>query len=97
MFNVIGATYVKHPGKMGKPPSMKVTYFTTGLPYQEWICLEHPGMAGKMARDWWRRRLATEPPATIDEALRHVSQLKCPRFIRVHVNKHHPEILGSEF
>lgn len=97
MFNVIGATYVKHPGKMGKPPSMKVTYFTNGLPYQEWICLEHPGMAGKMARDWWRRRIATEPPATIDEALKHVSKLKCPRFIRVHVNKRHAEILGAEF
>lgn len=96
-FNVIGATYVKHPGKMGKPPSMKVTYFTNGLPYQEWICLEHSGMAGKMARDWWRRRHKDEPPATIDEALKFVAQLKCPRFIHVHVNKHHPEILRAEF
>lgn len=97
MFNVIGATYVKHPGKMGKPPSMKVTYFTNGLPYQEWICLEHSGMAGKMARDWWRRRHKDEPPATIDEALKYTANLKCPRFIRVHVNKLHPEILGAEF
>lgn len=96
-FNVIGAHYVKHPGKMGKPPTMKVTYFTNGLPYQEWICLEHSGMAGKMARDWWRRRHKDEPPATIDEALRYTSNLKCPRFIRVHVNKHHAEILGAEF
>lgn len=97
MFNVIGATYVKHPGKLDKPPSMKVTYFTNGLPYQEWICLEHSGMAGKMARDWWRKRHKDEPPATIDEALKYTSNLKCPRFIRVHVNKKHPEILSCEF
>lgn len=96
-FNVIGAHYVKHPGKMGKPPTMKVTYFTTGLPFQEWICLEHSGMAGKMARDWWRRRHKDEPPATIDEALHYTSHLKCPRFIHVHVNKLHPEILRAEF
>jgi DNA repair protein RadD len=95
--NVMGAHYEKHPGKLGKPPTLKVTYYTTGLPFKEWICLEHNGMAGKMARDWWRRRHKDEPPATIDEALKYTSNLKCPRFIRVHVNKLHPEILGAEF
>lgn len=94
--NVLSAHYEKHDGKLGKPPSMKVTYFTP-LPFREWVCLEHSGMAGKMARDWWRRRHAMEPPATIDEALNFTSNLKCPRFIRVHVNKKHPEILGAEF
>lgn len=96
-FNVMGAHYEKHPAKLGKPPTLKVTYYTTGLPFREWICLEHNGMAGKMARDWWRRRHATEPPATVDEALKYTSNLKCPRFIRVHVNKQHPEILAAEF
>jgi len=96
-FNVMGAYYEKHPGKLGKPPTLKVTYYTTGLPFKEWVCLEHNGMAGKMARDWWRRRHKDEPPATIDEALQYTSNLKCPRFIRVHVNKKHPEILGAEF
>jgi len=95
--NVMGAHYEKHPGKLGKPPTLKVTYYTTGLPFKEWVCLEHNGMAGKMARDWWRRRHKNEPPLTIDEALKYTSNLKCPRFIRVHVNKLHPEILGAEF
>lgn len=95
-FSVIGAHYEKHPAKLGKPPILKVTYYTP-LPYREWICLEHTGPAGKMARDWWRRRHATEPPATIDEALRFTSELKAPRYIRVHVNKLHPQILGVEF
>lgn len=95
-FNVLNATYVKHDGKRGIP-TLKVTYFTTGLAFKEYICLEHSGMAGKMARDWWRRRHKIEPPAKIDEALQFVSQLKCPRYIRVHVNKTHPEILNCEF
>jgi DNA repair protein RadD len=96
-FNVLNATYVKHDGKIGRPPTMKVTYFTTGLAFKEFICLEHNGMAGKIARDWWRRRHKSDPPAKVDEALHFVSQLKCPRYIRVHVNKLHPEILSCEF
>lgn len=94
--NVMNVHYEKHPGKLGKPPSMKVTYFTP-TPYREWICLEHTGLAGKLARDWWRRRHATEPPVSVDEALKFTSNLKCPRFIRVHVNKRNAEILGVEF
>jgi DNA repair protein RadD len=96
-FDVIGAHYVKHDSKSGKPPTLKVTYFTPGLPFTEYVCLEHSGMAGKMGRDWWRRRLAAEPPITIDDALKHVAQLKKPRYIRVHVNKRYPEILACEF
>ena len=96
-FDVIGAHYVKHNSKSGKPPILKVTYFTPGLPFTEYVCLEHSGMAGKMGRDWWRRRLAAEPPITIDDALKHVAQLKKPRYIRVHVNKRYPEILACEF
>lgn len=94
--SVMNVTYVKHPGKFDKPPTIKTTYFTpTG--YTEYICLEHPGMAGKMARDWWRKRSRLDPPTTVDEALRHISNLKCPRFVRVHLNKRHPEILAVEF
>jgi DNA repair protein RadD len=96
-FNVLGSHYEKHPGKFDKPPTLKVTYYTTGLQFKEFVCLEHNGMAGKVARDWWRKRHKTEPPSTIDEALKFVSELRCPRFIRVHVNKKYPEILGVEF
>lgn len=95
--NVINATYAKHDGKLGKPPTLKAIYYTTGLAYREFICLEHPGMAGKMARDWWRKRSTLEPPITIDAALAHLSNLRCPRYIRVHMNKTFPEILSCEF
>lgn len=95
-FSVMSATYEKNPGKFDKPPTLKVTYYTP-LKFNEFVCLQHNGLAGKMARDWWRKRHKTEPPSTIDEALRYVSELRCPRFIRVHVNKKYPEILGAEF
>jgi DNA repair protein RadD len=94
--SVMTATYEKHPGKLYKPPTIKVTYFTP-TKYTEYVCLEHPGMPGKMARDWWRQRSKVEPPATIDTALGHISNLRCPRFIRVHTNKKYPEVLGVEF
>jgi DNA repair protein RadD len=95
---VSNAIYVKNPGRFDKPPTLKATYLVLGRqPYSEWICLEHSGLAGKIARDWWRKRHREEPPATIDEALLKISELRCPRFIRVHVNKKHPEILGAEF
>jgi len=95
-FNVLNAVYAKHASKSGKD-TLKTTYYTTGLAFTEYVCLEHNGMAGKMARDWWRKRSPLEPPATIDEALGHISNLRCPRFIRVHVNKRYPEIVGTEF
>jgi len=94
--NVMTATYEKHPGKFNKPPTIKATYFTP-TKYTEYVCLQHNGMAGKMARDWWRRRHRTEPPATVDEALKFISELRCPRFIRVHTNKKYPEIISCEF
>jgi len=96
-FNVTYAIYAKHDGRFGKPPTLKATYFTSGLAFKEFVCLEHNGMAGKIARDWWRRRHKEEPPKTVDEALGFVSQLRVPRQIRVHVNKTYPEILNAEF
>lgn len=95
--NVLNATYVKWEGKNGKPPTLKATYFTTKMKLAEYVCLEHSGMAGKIGRDWWRRRHREEPPATVDLALLKIAELRCPRFLRVHVNKQHPEILGAEF
>ncbi|WP_214609012.1 hypothetical protein, partial [Mycobacterium tuberculosis] len=51
-FNVLTAVYAKHNSKSGKD-TLKTTYYTTGLSFTEYVCLEHNGMAGKIARDWW--------------------------------------------
>jgi len=54
-------------------------------------------LAGKKARDWWRQRHTSEPPATTKEALAHMAELRIPKRIRVWVNKKYPEVVGREF
>lgn len=99
LFDVHRVIYAPH-NKVGSPQSMKVTYFCGLRNFQEWVCLEHPKLAGKIARDWWRQRHKSEPPKTTEEALKHMGELRVPKKIRVWVNKAHgklPEIVGVEF
>ena len=101
-FNVQKVIYALHEkknehGVLTSPPSIKVSYFCGFQMFNEWICLEHPGLAGKRARDWWRQRHSEEPPITTYEALRRVSELRVPSRIRVHTNKKYPEILSAEW
>jgi len=84
-------------GVRTSPPSIKVSYFCGFHMFNEWVCLEHPNLAGKRARDWWRQRHTEEPPATVNEALQKVSSLRVPSRIRVWVNKRYPEILSAEW
>jgi DNA repair protein RadD len=95
-FNVDRVIYSQHD-KIGSPQSMKVTYFCGLQSFREWICLEHPGVTGKMARDWWRQRHKSEPPKTTQEALQYMSQLRIPKRIKVWCNKKWPEIVGHEW
>jgi DNA repair protein RadD len=95
-FNVTYAIYAKHDSKSGKP-TLKASYFCGSQLFHEFVCLEHGGYAKKIAHDWWRKRSKLEPPLTVEEGLKEVSNLRCPRFVRVHVNKKYPEILGVEF
>jgi DNA repair protein RadD len=79
------------------PPTIKVSYFCGFQMFNEWICLEHKGLAGHKARSWWRQRHTSEPPNTTREALYYVSSLRVPSRIRVWTNKRYPEILSHEF
>jgi DNA repair protein RadD len=95
-FKVDYDIYAKHT-KVGRPPSLRVTYFVNGIMFREYICLEHQGMAKKVAREWWRKRSIVEPPNTIDEALKLTGDLRKPRFISVDVAAAYPTIIGAEF
>ena len=102
LFNVDRVIYNLHEKKNSQnilisPPTIKVSYFCRSQMFNEWICLEHPGWPGKHARDWWRQRAGTEPPATTYEALQKCGQLRKPARIRVHTNKQYPEIVGYEY
>lgn len=83
--------------KTGSPPLIKVTYYCGLSTFNEWVCLEHSGFPAKKAHDWWRQRHAEEPPATTNEALLKVSELRPPAQIKVWVNKKFPEILSAEW
>lgn len=84
-------------GSLMSAPSIKVSYFCGFQMFNEWICLEHSGIAGKKARDWWRQRHGTEPPPTTYEALLQTKDLRWPARIRVHMNARYPDILGYEY
>lgn len=97
-FDVHRVLYAPHD-KIGSPQSMKVSYFTNGgiQAFKEYILLEHSGLAGKKARDWWRQVHKSNPPAKVSDALQIMSELRVPKRIKVWVNKKWPEIVGREF
>lgn len=84
-------------GNLISPPSMRVTYICGVRKFEDWVCFEHPGHASKMAKEWWRSRHFSDPPATTEEALKEVSKLRSPAKIRVHTNEKYPRVLGYEY
>lgn len=84
-------------GVVQSPPSIRVSYFCGLQKFDEWICLEHPGVVAKKARDWWRERHNEEPPLTTHLALQRVNELKVPKLIKVWTNKRFPEVIGYEW
>ncbi len=95
--NVHDVTYCRHD-KPGGRTSLKVHYRAGLIGYDEWICLEHNGLARRKAEAWWRRRGPTLPmPSRIDDALGLVSRLAKPTQILVRLGGRYPEILDYRF
>lgn len=97
-WNVAQVFYTPHQ-KTGSLPVIKVIYAcSNGKSLNEFVCLEHSGMAGRKAREWWRTRDANnEPPLTTEIALAQVSRLKKPHSLRVETANKYPEILSVEW
>lgn len=97
VFKVDRLTYNIHR-KPGSPQSLKVSYYCGMRRFTEWICLEHHGNPIQhKAQAWWRARIGTEPPLSIEDALLQVNELAVPANIRVWINRKHPEILSYDF
>lgn len=99
MYEVNQVVYFKHV-KRSDPtalPTMRVVYQCGLQSFFEYIALEHSGIAGHRARDWWRQRYNSDPPTTIDQALLYVDYLKKPQRISVHTNLKFPRVVGWEF
>lgn len=98
-YDEIEVRYHMHTKESG-PSSLRVAYYAgMRVVAIEWICLEHHGFPRTKARLWWKRRAgqASEPPATIDEALSRTDELAVPTSIMVDETKKYPELIGVYF
>jgi DNA repair protein RadD len=95
--DVTGISYARHE-KLGKPPSMRVTYECGLARHSEWICFEHTGYPREKAVSWWRRRAGNlPPPATVSQALQQTDQLRRPIAIQVRPVGKYTEIVNVRF
>jgi DNA repair protein RadD len=94
----VGAVSYHRHEKSGRPPSLRVDYHCGLVRHREWVCLEHDGYAGQKAAAWWRRRDGSlEVPATVDEALARVDELRQPVQIAVRPNGRFTEVAYARF
>ena len=93
--------YARHPGRDGKPDSMRVDYYS-GLRRvaSEWICFEHGGFAQAKAERWWEdrkpREVRTHIKPTVNQAIHlfgRARTLKEPTAITVNETGKYPEII----
>lgn len=102
VFKVDHINYSRHT-KVGRPDSMKVTYYCGYRSFTEYVCVEHAPPAGNKAKGWMRQRLnGAGIPSTTTQLLDIATELKAPTHIRVWVNQKYPQVLahcfdGSEF
>ena len=89
-------SYARHD-KPGKPPSMRVTYWSGLTAHHEWICLEHTGYPRSKAEAWWRKRSDGPIPPTVFDGLNNTDQLAEPVAISVKPSGKYTEIVGFRF
>ncbi len=95
-FDVDHAIYAKKQ-KDGKPAYIVTTYFCGMRAFKEFVFPESAKYGKHLFHQWWMQRHRSEPPTTTDDALKHVAELRCPKRIRVWVNKRYPEVLSAEY
>lgn len=84
--------------KLGKPPSIKLSYYCGYKCFTEYVCPEHPDWAGRKAKKLWTERAGTEFPKSTAEAIDRISEVTMPTQLRVWTNrKPYPEIMAMCF
>lgn len=74
--------------KIGKPPSLKVSYICGKQVFNEWVCFNHNGYAREKAVRWAERRLRHELQLTTENVYRHSNHLEKPKFLKVKRGKY---------
>lgn len=93
VFKVDRILYSVHE-KNGSPDSLRVQYLCNLRTFNEYVLLEHSQWVARKAQKWWQERGQWPVPATVEEALERVGELKVPTHLRVWVNKKYPEIMS---
>jgi len=92
----VDSVIISRHRKPGSPDSLKVQYRCGMSMFREWICLDHDGPAGRIAREWWSRRGFTWPPS-VDHAMEDMffsqSLLEWTKTITVRKNGKYFEIV----
>lgn len=68
----VGTVYVERHIKPGSPDSLRIKYRCGLSVFREWVCLDHPGEAGKIAQEWWKKRFQNKNKITVNEALQNM-------------------------
>lgn len=94
---VTDVRYKRHPGRDGKPDSLRVDYVCGLSIFKKWICIDHTGYARQKAVEWWAKArtpdLAGQPaPYTLDEGLQKTTQLRKPVEIEILKTGKHFEV-----
>lgn len=85
--------------KAGGIDSLRVTYVSGMRMFREWVTLDHPGYAGRVAGEWVRKRwTGSQPIPTTVADLHGVSNLlPKPEAIQVEEGGKFPKILGYKW
>jgi DNA repair protein RadD len=66
----VDTIYVARHKKDGSPDSVRLQFRCGIRMFRMWLCLDHPGQAGKIAHSWWRRFMgASLQPPTVNMVL----------------------------
>lgn len=95
-FEVDRAIYARRQ-KDDRPAYIRVTYHCGMQVFSENVFPESKGYGKHLFHQWWMQRNPNPAPATADECLQYISTLRCPKRIRVHVNRKFPEIVSCEY
>lgn len=86
-------THEKH----GSPNSLRVEYSCGFTTHKEWLGFQHQGMMRSRAEQWWLKTGQRPIPATVQEALTRINELKTPEQICVQPDGKYFRVTGVRF
>lgn len=90
-------TFRHHPGKNGKPDSVKCTYLAGYKAVNEWLCCEHTGYAKSKADRFWVSHQGKRPfPKTVIEWLERQDELAPTAEVQLDYSRNpkYPDVLA---